>query len=451
MMTRIRTEIPHNGVNPETLKQILTPSNIKNLNQSEKMQILELIEKMLENYNLTEVNLIIDELLKNLVINDYFTLKIIYYKVKKELLCLNVVEANKYIDLGLDKIKNIEVNDPKFHTANQSFTIEKHKCDYLSGVYKESLEYYTSFERKFDLDQLIKIEVFLNIGSIYLLTGDIQSGINIYKNSFTFAKQVDKPFLLIKISHLLGDYYGKIGNFEDSMNFYKLSLSYSEDQENIYYIGKTLAKLFIMPYFQESITIDDFLLLKFEDYQKRVLKSNYFSKIISIYLSDELKEKITRLKSLIGEFNDQIVEPDILIFSIESLILFQLTILKEEYSDAVVDDLDKSIVSLENASKKYSLIFDRYKSLLLKSKIIILKQNFSQAIQILRDGIVSADKLKLQAYSKFFNLEIEKINLLSPLYQPTKNNPNVAEILHTQQIFQLMEIITNFSYRLSLI
>ena len=443
--------IPHINGSLKNLVHILTPNYIKSLNQSEKIMITQLIENFLQDYNLTELDSIIDELLRNLIINDVFSLKIIYYKAKKELLCLNIVEANKFINLGLNKIKKIQDNDKKVDIIDNLFTIEKYKCDYLSGGYTESLEFYSAFEKKFNLDQLIKIEVSLNIGSIYLLTGDIQSCINIYVNCFHRVKQMEKTFLQVKISHLLGDYYCKIGNYENCKHFYKLSLSYSEDQNNLYYIGKNLVKLFILDYFQDSIIVDDFLLLKLKNYQRQILKPDFFTRLIAIHLSFKLSEKITKLKSLIADFNDQIVEPEILVMAIESLILFQLTILKGKYSEAKVDDLDQSISALENASKKYHFTFFSFKCLLLKSKIFILKQSFTQCIQILQDGINSAEKLHLIAYSKFFKSEIEKINLISPLYRSSKNNPAVADILHIQQTFQLIDLFNNFSYRLSLI
>ena len=80
-----------------------------------------------------------------------------------------------------------------------------------------------------------------------------------------------------------------------------------------------------------------------------------------------------------------------------------------------------------------------------------MKQNFSQAIQILQDGIVTAENLKLTAHSKFFKLEIEKINLISLLYQTSKNNPTVIEIFRIQHINQLVYVFYNFAYRLSTI
>ena len=245
--------------------------------------------------------------------------------------------------------------------------------------------------------------------------------------------------------------YQKLGNYEHSKNFYKLSLSYSEEQNNIYYIGKTLAKVFVMDYAQDSTIVDDFFSVKLKNYQRLVLKSDFFSNIISIYLSVELREKPAKTKSLIEEFNDQIIEPESLVMAIDSLILFQLEILKREYSDAIVDDLHGSIIALENASKKYNLTFYSFKCLLLKSKIIMLKQDFSRSIQILQDGIVSAENFKLTSYSKFFKSEFEKMSLLSPLYRPSKNNPAVANLLHIQQIFQLLDLFHNFAYRLSLV
>ena len=451
MMTGTRPDMPDIKGKLEKIKPMLTSNHIKFLNQSEIKQISELIENMIQNYNLMELELIIDELLKKIPVNDVFSIKIMYYKVKKEILCRNLIEANKFINLGLNKIRNIHINDSDIDRINKLFMIEKYKREYLSGVYKQSLEYYSAFESNINLDSIIRIEVSLNIGSIYLLTGDIQSCINIYNECFNIVKGMEKTFLQVKITHLLGEYYSKLGDFDYSKNFYKLSLEYSEDQKNLYYIGKNLVKLFIMDYYQNSNKLDDFFLLKLKNYQKQTLKSDFFSKIISIFLIIELREKISRLKVLIKDFNDQIAEPEILIVIIESLIEFQIKHLKVEYAENKVNDLLLSIIALENTSKKYNMTFYYFKSLLLKSKISVLKQNFSENIQILQDAIVSAENLKLTAYAKFIHLEIEKISLLIPLHQPSKNNHLVAEMLQNQQIFQLIDLFHNLTYRLSII
>jgi hypothetical protein len=110
-------------------------------------------------------------------------------------------------------------------------------------------------------------------------------------------------------------------------------------------------------YLQDSNVNDNFLVIKLKSYQKLSLKSDYFLKIISIYLSNELRENIGRASDLIKEFKDQIVEPEILVLVIESLIQFQLKDLGEEYSELKVDNILQSIVALENHSKKYNLIF----------------------------------------------------------------------------------------------
>ena len=83
--------------------------------------------------------------------------------------------------------------------------------------------------------------------------------------------------------------------------------------------------------------------------------------------------------------------------------------------------------------------------------MFILKQDFSQSLQILQDGIVTAENLNLIAYSKFFKMEIKRINLLSPLHQSSQNNPTVAKIMQIQEISQLIDLFSNFLYRLSII
>ena len=262
---------------------------------------------------------------------------------------------------------------------------------------------------------------------------------------------MEQTFLHIKIAHLLGEYYKKLGDAENSKKFYKLSLSYSEDQNNTYYAGKNLTVLFVMDYFQYFKIVDDFLLQKLKEYQIKAPNLDFFFKIINIHLSFEIREKIIRLKELFEEFNDQIIEPDILVLVIESLIQFQLIDLKEEYSENKVDNLVNTIVILENNSKKYNLTFNFYKSLLLKSKSVMLKKHFSQSTQILQDAIVSAKKLALNTYSTFFELEIKKIKLLFPIYQTSSNKPSVEKIIQIQEISYLADLFYNFAYRLSII
>ena len=223
MMPIINPGMPNINGNLENLKYMLANLPIKSLNQSEKMHILELLENLIQNYNLVELDYVIDKLLENLEVNDVFSIKIIYYKAKKELLSLNIVEANKFINLGLNKIKNMVEKDKNLVNMNELLTIEKYKCNYLSGDYKESLVYFSTFEKKIDVDQVINLEVSLNIGLIKLLTGDIESCINIYKDNFNLVKQMGKNFLQVKITHMLGDYYQRLGDFENSKNYYKVS------------------------------------------------------------------------------------------------------------------------------------------------------------------------------------------------------------------------------------
>ncbi|MHA2105180.1 MAG: hypothetical protein ACW981_17245 [Candidatus Hodarchaeales archaeon] len=412
-------------------------------------QLFEMVENLILKRDFKLLPEIFSYLLQKFSIDKKNKLILHYYQARTFNAERKVAIALDIIDQGISNLLKLSEIDNDLKNLLHFFYVERYHCYFLEGKYKEALNYYKNLlDHDFpDISDNVKLYVYNLIASIYFDQGYYINAIEINNEALKMAQDPKFSKYLPIILNQIGTAHLAMNKLEVSVETYKLSLSISEKLSNQYYICKNLIDIALVLYFQNQIKNDDLFQKKYEEYFQKFQKKEIFNKIIDLIQFKDYNETI--LLGLIRKKDDSSIEIKYRITLIELLMEKVIRKMQIKPSTELLDSLYEKIHLMEKLAKENSLITINFKSKLLLAKYYLVTSSFQESKEILQEAITKSKNLKLQKYTKLFEVEHQKAQMNSILFGKIKHVDLVDSAFSKQHVNELFHYLYNFHYFLS--
>ena len=204
-----KTDIKSKSViSSDKIGQNLEKNNeFEETNSQDSNRLFESLETLLHSYDLYKFDKMYNFFHQNALIDFEGKLQFKLYKSLRVLAYLNIDETKKIIEEGLTELNSIVNNDISIKKLKSSMNIVKFTCKYLTGDYKEALDFFLSMKNNYIINSIpqYSIELDLNIASIRLLMGDIESCISVLNESYNTVLKSNLDYYQIIVPQILGD------------------------------------------------------------------------------------------------------------------------------------------------------------------------------------------------------------------------------------------------------
>ncbi|OLS18442.1 MAG: hypothetical protein HeimC3_49120 [Candidatus Heimdallarchaeota archaeon LC_3] len=414
-------------------------------------EVFEMIENLIIKKDFRLISEIFFYIRNKFSDNNIVLLNLYYYQALKEISSYQINNAKKFINLGISKLLYVPTLDGSLKNLLNLYYIERHRCNYLQGNYKESLDYYTNLlsDNFQELQENLKLKVYSYIGEIYYDMGLFKECLENYEKALKIAMEIKSYHGIAYILNNHAKTHKSINNVDISYESYKLSLHFSEKTKNPFIITKNLLDLGILLNSQGQVLSDQYYLQKLTEHENVIGKNQLIESIIKL-----LKKNADFLQEIRFEDYEELLLQENCDFQTKIIVLelyLQLLLknMKENRFDEVFVKFQNTINELETITRNNKLYPIFIKSRLLKSKYYLIDANFQKALLVLQETIEQIKGKNLDIYIKLLETEIQKINMNTILFGKITLEALQVTSFVTQHLNEFLHYLFNFTYMVS--
>jgi len=265
-----------------------------------------------------------------------------------------------------------------------------------------------------EIDSMTKADNLKNLSLIYSTQGRMDKAFQFAEEGYKFAQEKKNYIILALCSLLIGNYYSLKGDFDRSLEYFKISLIHSKKAGFLELIGWAQFSLIRMYIRLDSHEQAQEYLKQLEDVAKRA-KDKTTSKLyltakgLMFKASGRSRDRAEAEKLFKQVVADEITNPLVYLNAVSYLCDFLLEELEMSNNSEIINELEPLITSLlKYAEKTHSLI---YISLTkgFQAKLALIQMEFEESRHLLTQAQRIAEQHGLQGFAKMFSTDHDKL------------------------------------------